>query len=145
LSSTSDTLIIQRDEESAALKGKMQWASAEVGKSRTIRAHIDQAVQDIQLPSEEPVSLGRFDEASDENPDVDLEAHGAMEEGVSRVHATMRLRDGLVQVQDLNSTNGTFLNEQRVSSAEWRIVRHGDEMRLGNLVMKIYFSDEEKW
>jgi pSer/pThr/pTyr-binding forkhead associated (FHA) protein len=141
---TGDTLVLERDEVSVPKKRKA-WQSAEVGESRTVRAHIGKAVQDIHLPSEEAISLGRADEGSEGRPDVDLEPHDALAKGVSRLHAKLRLHGDLVQVQDSNSTNGTFLNEQRVSSTEWRIVRHGDELRLGNLVLKLYFSEEDKW
>lgn len=50
---------------------------------------------------------------------------------VSRRHAIIRFRSGRYQVTDLNSTNGTFVNGQRVKgSAE---LERGDELRIGGV------------
>ena len=50
---------------------------------------------------------------------------------VSRRHAVIRTRSGRYQVTDLNSTNGTFVNGQRVKgSAE---LERGDELRIGSV------------
>ena len=50
---------------------------------------------------------------------------------VSRRHAIIRSRSGRYQVTDLNSTNGTFVNGQRVKgSAE---LERGDELRIGSV------------
>ena len=47
---------------------------------------------------------------------------------VSRHHAELRFVDGRWMVHDLESANGTFLNQRRVASAE---IRSGDIVRLG--------------
>lgn len=139
---SGDTLLLDRDEVGAPVQKKKAWTSAEVGESHEVIVHVGEAVRQIKLPAEGKVSLGRRVPGRAQNPDVDLEPHKAAAKGVSRIHAQLRLRDSLVQVQDAGSTNGTFLNEQQVSASEWRIVRHGDELRLGNLVLKVYFENE---
>jgi pSer/pThr/pTyr-binding forkhead associated (FHA) protein len=48
---------------------------------------------------------------------------------VSREHARLSSRDGVVYVEDLRSRNGTFLNGRRVSEAIE--VREGDEIDVG--------------
>lgn len=48
---------------------------------------------------------------------------------VSRVHARVELRDGSYVVTDLESTNGTWVNEQRVETAR---LRENDVIRLGS-------------
>jgi hypothetical protein len=51
---------------------------------------------------------------------------------VSRWHARVEVRsDGKVQVADLGSANGTFVNRVRVKSAP---LRGGDQLQLGNCV-----------
>ena len=97
---------------------KKAWSSAEVGESRTITVRIEQETQVIHLPQDEEVSLGRADAAGETNPDIDLTPYNAIAGGVSRMHAALRLYADMVQVRDLSSTNGTFLNEQRVSTNE---------------------------
>ncbi|HUR13658.1 MAG TPA: DUF3662 and FHA domain-containing protein [Mycobacteriales bacterium] len=48
--------------------------------------------------------------------------------GVSRKHAELRLVDDAVEVHDLGSTNGTYVNGQRVKTAS---LRDGDRVRVG--------------
>jgi len=40
-------------------------------------------------------------------------------------------RDGKMTVRDLNSTNGTWLNGERLMPNESRVMRQGDHVRLG--------------
>ncbi|SDK23436.1 FHA domain-containing protein [Microbulbifer yueqingensis] len=53
---------------------------------------------------------------------------------LSRRHARLEVRDGLLFVVDLGSANGTFLNNRRV--AETR-VRRGDELRFDTLSFSV--------
>ena len=54
---------------------------------------------------------------------------------VSRRHARFTLQGGEVLVEDLGSTNGTYVNEQPISSP--RILRPGDKVRLGLTVLEL--------
>jgi pSer/pThr/pTyr-binding forkhead associated (FHA) protein len=49
--------------------------------------------------------------------------------GVSRLHCRLRVENGVVTVEDLESINGTFLNGARVRDTE--IVRPGDRLTIG--------------
>lgn len=53
---------------------------------------------------------------------------------VSRRHARLIVDDGGVTVEDLDSKNGTFVNDARVSSAPLP-VSDGDRVRIGSLLM----------
>jgi pSer/pThr/pTyr-binding forkhead associated (FHA) protein len=64
-------------------------------------------------------------------PDVDLEACGALRKGVSRVHAVIKRREGNFLVEDLGSTNGTYLNWHRLKPNEPYPIANGNEIRLG--------------
>ncbi len=48
---------------------------------------------------------------------------------VSRQHCRLRLADGVVQIEDLGSVNGTFLNGKRIVGRE--AVRPGDQIDVG--------------
>lgn len=53
---------------------------------------------------------------------------------VSREHARIFLRSGRMHVADLNSSNGTFVNGERVTRAE---VHPGDVVRLGSVELRV--------
>jgi FHA domain len=54
---------------------------------------------------------------------------------VSRRHAVLRRSDGSVVLEDLDSTNGTFVNGERIRSPI--AVAPGDEIRVGRTTLKI--------
>jgi hypothetical protein len=60
-----------------------------------------------------------------------------MDTGVSRRHAELRVEDDGVTLVDLNSTNGTTVNGERVSSA---LLADGDRIGLGASVL-VYRQD----
>ncbi len=55
---------------------------------------------------------------------------------VSRRHARFFIRDENVYVEDLGSTNGTFLNGERISNAQQ--LRSGDVITLGESVVLVF-------
>jgi pSer/pThr/pTyr-binding forkhead associated (FHA) protein len=54
---------------------------------------------------------------------------------VSQLHARVFLRDGAYLVEDLGSTNGTYLNRQKVSSP--MVMQRGDRLQVGNTVLEL--------
>ena len=57
---------------------------------------------------------------------------------ISRRHANIELVESNYVITDLNSTNGTFVNEQRITSHP---LRAGDRVRLANHIFKFLSSD----
>ncbi len=55
---------------------------------------------------------------------------------VSRRHARIYYEDGKFKIEDLNSTNGTFINGRQITRAE---LKHGDEINIGDFT--IIFDD----
>ena len=53
---------------------------------------------------------------------------------VSRLHCRLTTRDGDVEVVDLKSTNGTYVNDKRVHKAT---LAEGDRLRVGRVELKI--------
>jgi hypothetical protein len=88
---------------------------------------------ELPLPARDDVILGREDAQSDSYPDVDLNPHGGLEQGVSRRHARITLRGGQYFVEDLNSVNGTLLNQRRLTAHTPTPLRPGDHLLLGRL------------
>lgn len=57
-----------------------------------------------------------------------------VEEMVSRRHAKIELRDGIIYVEDLGSTNGTFINGERINKAQ---IGDGDRILIGSNILKV--------
>lgn len=53
---------------------------------------------------------------------------------VSQLHARVSTRDGVVYVEDLGSTNGTYLNRQKVTGAV--AAAGGDQLQVGGTVLE---------
>lgn len=89
--------------------------------------------------------IGRSTGNSAMMPDVDLVDFGGAELGVSRLHMSIKYQpqDNTIQVYDLGSANGSFINGQRLHTKEIRLLRNSDEVRLGKLVMRVHFRHDE--
>lgn len=53
----------------------------------------------------------------------------------SQIHARIFTRDGQLFVEDLGSTNGTYLNRRKVSAP--MVVSLGDRIQIGSTVMEV--------
>lgn len=53
----------------------------------------------------------------------------------SQLHARVFARDGQLFVEDLGSTNGTYLNRKKVQGPQ--VMRRGDRLQVGNTVMEL--------
>jgi hypothetical protein len=82
-------------------------------------------------------TLGRSDAATASIPTVDLSEDGGAEAGVSRRHARLLWQDGSWWLDDLNSANGTQLNDQRVTPGQPVSLNHGDVIQLGRLFLRV--------
>jgi multimeric flavodoxin WrbA len=92
----------------------------------------------IPFPKKRDVLIGRGKPDASPQPDVDLGTHGGGQGGVSRNHARMsRGPDGWM-LEDLDSTNGTFLNGRQVMPGFRVRVRSGDVVRFGMLTLVFY-------
>jgi len=90
-----------------------------------------------QFPlSDQDANIGRWDADGGVFPDVDLDTDDP-EAKVSRRHARISLRDGHYVIEDLGSTNGTFVNRgQRLASGERHPLKDGDEIIVGKTFLR---------
>ena len=93
----------------------------------------------IRAPSKRPVvyrikpgknTLGR-------KPDNDIVIS---DQSASRRHAEIFYQDNILVIYDLKSTNGTFVNRERVK--EPVVLRSGDQIRIGEQVASVTFRDD---
>lgn len=73
--------------------------------------------------------------------DIDLTDAKATALGVSRLHLGVQFDKNaeMLQIRDHGSANGTYINGQKLHASERRILRHGDELGLGRLILSVYF------
>ena len=95
--------------------------------------------QPIPLTQESRITLGRLDEERGLHPDIDLTRFGAVEKGVSAMHAVIDHDFESVQITDIGSTNGTYINDRWLNPNQAYILHSGDEIRFGRLVTRIQF------
>ena len=92
----------------------------------------------IRSPSSIPIeykvkqgknSLGR-------KPDNDIVI---MDESASRFHAEIYCQEDLAVINDLGSTNGTYVNRERISKPH--VFQNGDQVRVGQCVISVNFQE----
>ena len=96
--------------------------------------------REVELPFTREVNIGRLDPTDAIFPEVDLTGDGGLKKGVSRRHAKITRRGNQVFITDLGSINGTFLNREMLAPYLSRVLKSGDELQLGKLVLRVGFT-----
>ena len=86
-------------------------------------------------PGRDEIIVGRQDPVNGIFPEIDLTDHGGDEGGVSRRHARITQQGSRFAIEDLNSTNHTFVNRSRLALGERRVLYEGDEVAFGRVKM----------
>src|SRR5574341_1545132 len=80
--------------------------------------------------------IGRWDADGGVFPDVDLDSDDP-EAKVSRRHARISVQNGQYVIEDLGSTNGTFVNRgRRLKPGESKPLNDGDEIIVGKTFLR---------
>jgi hypothetical protein len=90
----------------------------------------------LLLPIAQHIIMGRT--SGNYSPDIDLTPYGAEDKGISRQHLRIT-REVLIYVADLGSTNGTYLNGQRLLRNSDCPLTDGDVLRIGQLCVTVQF------
>ncbi len=93
--------------------------------------------QSIPLAGQKEFTLGRMTEGQPILPDIDLSPYEGYAEGVSRLHAAIRVTDRGVMVVDLGSSNGTRINGQKIVPNVNYPLKDGDMLALGRIKLQI--------
>ena len=78
--------------------------------------------------------IGRADHGG-KKPDIDLSSLQAIEQGVSRRHARIVRSGDDPALEDLSSLNGTFIGGHRLTPGHPEIIRPGDELQFGKIIL----------
>ena len=123
-------------------EGTPKWGSARFGSRANLLIGVGEEINTFVFDANqiEELVMGRRDVRSGDVPEVDLYDYEAVEKGVSRHHALIVRRDGSLYLVDNDSANGTFLNGQRLVAQQPRVLRDGDDIRLGHLTLRVTFE-----
>jgi pSer/pThr/pTyr-binding forkhead associated (FHA) protein len=113
--------------------------TASLGEGREIILVIRGMVERIIITEGKKYKLGRFEVSSRSPEEIDLSPYGALDRGVSRVHAELSLKGEHIYITDLTSTNGTYLAGTRLKPNEATLLRKGDELLIGRLPVQVLF------
>lgn len=105
-----------------------------------LRLTIPDSGRNLEVPLTKRLNIGRLDPASNSFPEVDLSSDGGLEKGVSRRHAQITRRGNEVFVEDLGSLNGTCLNLKKLAPYFPRMLKSGDKLQLGGLMLRVSFK-----
>lgn len=97
----------------------------------TVSIKIDQGKESVRQFSQPQIMIGR-----DTKCDLSM-----MDEALSAHHARLTYHHGQWWLEDLNSTNGTFLNREKLTTPA--VVITGDHFKCGNTIFSIEVEDSD--
>lgn len=144
IDSIADTAVLSQDNPVLRRALHQQSSSGPngtttLGEKREVILLVRGMVERLVITEGTAFKLGRFDLSSKRNDEVDLTPYGAMDRGVSRVHAQLHIESDNLYITDLNSTNGTYLSGERLKPHEPTMLRKGAELMLGRLAIQVLF------
>jgi tetratricopeptide (TPR) repeat protein len=106
---------------------------------KTVKFHLPQFQSEISFNLKKIgiIIVGRSHPESGSTADVDLSKFLGTELGVSKEHLFIRLDENRIIIEDNNSTNGTFLNDNRLKSEEPYFLQDGDRLTLGQMKLVV--------
>ncbi|MFZ4628502.1 MAG: FHA domain-containing protein [Blastocatellia bacterium] len=96
--------------------------------------------REFQLSAQSELLIGRWDADSGIFPDIDLDQDDP-EAKVSRRHARITFSNQQYLIEDLGSTNGTFINRgPRLLPGNRQPLNHGDEIIVGKTFLRFVLN-----
>src|SRR6476620_4233179 len=83
---------------------------------------------EFPIVNDKPIIVGR-------SSDLDM---GLVEDMVSRKHARIAMQQDQIWLEDLGSTNGTFVNGEKIKRAR---LKEGDRILIGTSILKVIAGD----
>lgn len=113
----------------------------EASRKGLLRLELIELGYSITIPIKDNIRLGRPDPVTAAQPDIDFTDMAGYRMGVSRHHAEIHwYHDNLLNLYDLGSSNGTHLNGERLATNKAYPLYNGDEIRLGQLGLYVYYE-----
>ncbi|MEP7289250.1 MAG: FHA domain-containing protein [Chloroflexota bacterium] len=117
----------------------LQWGTGYFHDRANLYLRLVDNQQVIPVPFEtRSIILGR--ERDGTNATIDLTPFGAREQGVSRRHVRIDRLQDFLQVVDLESANGTFINRNRIAPGVVHTLRNRAVLQLGKMILRVQFA-----
>ena len=100
--------------------------------------YLSNEVDPVIFVDQQEINVGRSDAMGRVVPEFDLESFSARENGVSRLHAQIIFDGEHYVVQDLHSTNGTWLNGQKLIPYEYHRIEDGSTVQFARIAMTAF-------
>lgn len=108
-----------------------------ISSDAVISLHLVDSGKILPLAGRVEFSLGRITEGQPILPDIDLTPYDAYPQGVSRLHAALKIVNQRMVIVDLGSSNGTRVNGQKIVPNIDYPLNHGDIFALGRLKIQL--------
>ena len=102
-----------------------------------VSLHLIESGMILHLSGQNEFTMGRVAEGQPILPDVDLSPYEAYAQGVSRLHAALKLNNQRIFITDLGSSNGTRVNGQKIQPNVDYPLNHGDVIALGKFKIQV--------
>ena len=105
-----------------------------------LMVYFPQRAEPFLFADTDAIIIGR---TAGQNVDLDTTAFHGRELGVSRQHAEIVYENGAYYVRDLKSTNGSWLNTERLAPLQRYPIEAGDQLRLGHCLMILFVRNDK--
>ena len=116
---------------------KQPIAATTSAPDAVVSLHMVDNGQILHLAGQTEFTIGRTAEGQPILPDVDLSPFEAYAQGVSRLHAALKIYNQRVVITDLGSSNGTRVNGQKIVPHVDYPLNHGDMIALGKFAIQV--------
>ena len=107
-----------------------------------VSMHVIRTGQILPLVGRTEYTIGRISQGQSILPDIDLTPFDAYSQGVSRLHANVKVKEDGVYLEDLGSSNGTRINNSKLDAHKDYPIQHGDVIALGRFKIQALIKQE---
>ena len=108
--------------------------------ANSIALYIDDSPDPIIIQLTNQAIFGRYVPNSSTHPSIDLTPYDGLKKGISRMHAVIRRTESGLTLQDLASSNGTWLNGTKLEPYIPEPIKSGDRLLLGEIAIEVKFQ-----
>ncbi|NPV57214.1 MAG: FHA domain-containing protein [Anaerolineae bacterium] len=119
---------------------KQLSSSMPTGSSKRCLVTVIRSGQVYEIVNKTGFTIGRISASQMILPDIDLSDQDAYGQGVSRLHAQIKITNDHLYIMDLGSSNGTRVNGQKISPHIEYPIENDDIVALGKLQLQIITS-----